>query len=288
MIRFTPPWFIGLIGVVLASAAFGQMINADIRANGPSQQLNRKQRAIKQIKAEGNCLRAESSNNWHTFINCGVNIEVSIGGLVSFAPRYREGDRFVDPVIAVLPVNQQWRIDSETEIGDERTQAYQPLESIVQTFRREAWARVPLANAMDIITVGLASQEIPVGMTHEAGLYYEEDRANKRALALYQQVYNSIRRPLSKNMYTLSLGKYSSEQCPDQKSGYLTGYQRPVIVVSILDRSPNVDEAFIRNALAERLSQFAGYVVAQSCYTQFELAPGQTARPGFFNQGSWF
>mgnify|MGYP001802285269 CR=1 FL=1 len=67
---------------------------------------------------------------------------------------------------------------------------------------------------------------------------------------------NSLAQPLSKNLYATSLGKYDPNACPSEGSSHLTGYQRPLIIASVIDKSDRVDADFIARGVASQLSSF--------------------------------
>ena len=135
-----------------------------------------------QIIATGNCNHVEISGNNYGYINlnCGVQTDGREGSFVSFPPPYEEDSEFVSLAITILPANKQWKINSQDYIGDSISNYYQPVGILEETLRIESWASIPLASATDIVVVGLASQEVPIGLSQQDGIRHEETRARQR------------------------------------------------------------------------------------------------------------
>jgi hypothetical protein len=219
---------------------------------------------VREIVASDNCKKSIIENSGVQFINCGV-----INGNVYVPPTYKKGDKQINYVLTVLPIDLQWVKGRSDAIGDEVQS--KALTEIQELLRKEAWAQLPLKAATDIITLGLASNEMVEGMSPEEGLANEKKRSEDRAANLYKTIYPIVPEVEVKNLYTLSLGKYVSDACSSDKAQEDTGYQRPVLIVSIVGKSGSVDQQFITDALKKQFEKFGTVSIDYNCYSGFDL-----------------
>jgi hypothetical protein len=219
---------------------------------------------VKEIVASDNCEKSIIENSGVQLINCGV-----IRGDVYVLPTYEKGDKRINYVLTVLPIDLQWVKGMSDAVGDEVQS--KALTEIQESLGNEAWAQLPFRRATDIITIGLASNEMVEGMSPEEGLAHEKRRSEDRAANLYKVIYPIVPEVEVKNMYTLSLGKYVSDACSIDKANGLTSYQRPVLIVSIVGKSESVDQQFITDALKKQFEKFGTASIDYNCYSGFDL-----------------
>jgi hypothetical protein len=124
-----------------------------------------------------------------------------------------------------------------------------------------------LATAREIIVVGASSEELPKGVTQDAGRAHEERRAARRADRIAQWVLGALPSPVP--VRKLNVGYHA----PTSRSGP-TSDQRRVVIVLVLENKEgaNMDEA-LRAAMlqdAERTPIF------ETLLTRYSLSSGSS------------
>lgn len=121
-----------------------------------------------------------------------------------------------------------------------------------------------LDKAQEVICVGASSEEIPVGVSFEAGRAQEERRAARRAEQIAVWVREALSRPIP--VRKLNVGHHARTQ-----SGIGdTSDQRRVVIILVLDHEDgaNIDQA-LRGAMAAERSRTP---VFESLLTNYSLA----------------
>ncbi|MCL1467792.1 hypothetical protein [Argonema galeatum] len=222
---------------------------------------------LQDIKNNKNCNSSTMTLANESAINCGpisINIgdslvKVNITINVINTPNIDAKDGQPISSVEILLTNHQWKKGSTSEVSEIQNEANViPLKSLIDEMKKADWAQLPFKNATDIIAVGTASFEVQGN-----DINTEKKRANDRAVNLYREIYTIIPNKDNKNLWTLNLGKYQ-DNCSVTTS---SNYQRPVLIIAILERKNNVDDKYIKKVLKRQLTSFNGTKVNYMCYS---------------------
>jgi len=124
-----------------------------------------------------------------------------------------------------------------------------------------------LNNAREVICVGASSEEVPAGVSYQAGRVAEEWRAGRRAEKIAWWVRQALSRPVP--VRKLNVGHHA----PTGKSRD-TSDQRRVVIILVLDRdeNANLDEA-LRAAMSRERARAP---IFETLLTRYSLATGQS------------
>lgn len=149
----------------------------------------------------------------------------------------------------------RWRINSfdQVESGGKRPQFTPEMKAV-------------LNSAVEIITVGASSEEIPPGMSFPQGRAQEERRAARRAEKIAMWVREAINRPIP--VRKLNVGHHAPSGGED------TSDQRRVVIILVLDRdeNANIDQS-LRSAMA---SQSVRAPIFEALLTKYSLGGGDS------------
>lgn len=222
---------------------------------------------LQDVKNNKNCNSSTMTLANESTINCGP-IFINVGGSVFefnityniiITPNIDTKDGQPISSVEILLTNHQWKKGSTSEVSEIQNEANViPLKSLIDEMKKADWAQLPFKNATDIIVVGTASFEVQGN-----DINTEKKRANDRAANLYREIYPIIPNRDNKNLWTLNLGKYQ-ENCSTYAN---SNYQRPVLIIAILERKNNADDKYIKNALKGQLTSFNGTKVNYMCYS---------------------
>jgi hypothetical protein len=146
-----------------------------------------------------------------------------------------------------------------------RLNSYQTLEnsSAVLDFTPEM--KAVLNDAEEIIAVGASSEEIPTGVSSDAGRAAEEWRAARRADQIALWVRQALEKPIP--VRKLNVGHH----VPTGRTGD-TSDQRRVVIILVLDHdaNANIDEA-LRSAMKGEIQRAP---IFEALLTRYSLASG--------------
>ena len=100
-----------------------------------------------------------------------------------------------------------------------------------------------------VIVLGTASQELPIGMTAEQGLHAEEDRACQRATTLLRHMAPSLK----DRGWAMVLGRHQAQA--GDAGAEPTHKQRPVAIVTVLDKPAGLDNTQIARQVSDALAR---------------------------------
>lgn len=147
-----------------------------------------------------------------------------------------------------------------------RLSSYDQLEAGSGWPRFTDEMKAVLNQAHEIICVGASSEELPVGLTAEAGRLAEERRAARRA----EQIAVWVRQALSKPVpiRKLNVGHHvSTRGTPD------TSDQRRVVIILVLDQDDHTDlDQALRAAMAR---ESARAPIFETLLTRYSLVAGK-------------
>ncbi len=124
-----------------------------------------------------------------------------------------------------------------------------------------------LKNAKDIITVGLASQEIMKNAPdEEIAIDFENMRAFRRARNL--KLLTEKNTETNANFHKLTLGKYTNYSETNTDNPSQTSMQRRIIIIAIFDRDENVK---LGELLPQILPKVESFPINLSDYELFKL-----------------
>jgi hypothetical protein len=154
--------------------------------------------------------------------------------------------------ILLFSAEFRWRLNSYEQIEDGSSQPQ---------FTDEM--KAVLDSAQEIICVGASSEEIPVGVSFNAGRSHEEWRAARRAERIAQWVRSAVSRPIP--VRKLNVGHHT----PTGAAGD-TSDQRRVVIILVLDRDEgtNIDQS-LRAAMT---GETARAPIFESLLTKYSLA----------------
>jgi hypothetical protein len=156
--------------------------------------------------------------------------------------------------IMLFTAEFRWRLNSFEQIEDGSSQPQ---------FTDEM--KAVLNSAQEIICVGASSEEIPVGVSFDAGRLQEEWRAARRAERIAQWVRAAVSRPIP--VRKLNVGHH-------KPTGHLrdTSDQRRVVIILVLDRDEgtNIDQS-LRSAMSGETTRAP---IFETLLTKYSLARG--------------
>lgn len=146
-----------------------------------------------------------------------------------------------------------------------RLNSYQALENRVERPQFTPEMKAVLNDSQEVICIGASSEEIPVGVSTDAGRTAEEWRAGRRADQIAIWVREALQRPIA--VRKLNIGHHLPTGHPGDTSD-----QRRVVIILVLDhdQDANIDEA-LRAAMAGE-SQRAP--IFEALLTRYSLATG--------------
>ena len=151
--------------------------------------------------------------------------------------------------VVYLTREKKWKFES-TEL----LETNEKVEDVLPDFINN----IPdFQSSLGVVAVGLASQE---GKIQE-----EEARATERADKIADVLRTAS---ASKELYTLSLGQYLVKEKIDKK---LTGYQRRVILIGILEKEAESKKIEIEKALRLALRDTEGLNFTTERYSNFQF-----------------
>lgn len=150
--------------------------------------------------------------------------------------------------VVYLTREKKWKFESTEylETNEKIAEVLPPFLKKIPDFQK----------VIGVISVGLASQEGDNLKVEEARAV---DRADKIADILRTTNY-------AKELYTLSLGKYLLNENVDKN---LTGYQRRVIVIGIMEKEEGLKKGEIERALRLALKDIEGLNFSTERYSKF-------------------
>jgi hypothetical protein len=147
----------------------------------------------------------------------------------------------------------RWRLNSSNaiELDRNRPQFTEEMKAV-------------LNKAQEVICVGASSEEIPAGVSFEAGRVQEERRAARRAEQIAVWVREALSRPIP--VRKLNVGHHARTQ----SAAGDTSDQRRVVIILVLDHEEgaNIDQS-LRSAMAAERSRAP---VFESLLTNYSLA----------------
>jgi hypothetical protein len=124
-----------------------------------------------------------------------------------------------------------------------------------------------LGGAEEIIVVGASSEEIPGGVSPDAGRATEERRAARRAEQIAVWVREAVTRPVP--IRKLNVGHHASTGRPGDTSD-----QRRVVIILVIDHEPGTDmDQALRAAMA---SESVRAPIFEALLTRYSLAAGKS------------
>jgi hypothetical protein len=123
-----------------------------------------------------------------------------------------------------------------------------------------------LNQAEEIICIGASSEELPAGMSAQAGRQAEEWRAARRAEQIAMWVRQAVSKPVP--IRKLNVGHHASTGRPSD-----TADQRRVVIILVLDhdKGVNIDQA-LRAAMA---TESVRAPIFEALLTRYSLASGE-------------
>ena len=147
-----------------------------------------------------------------------------------------------------------------------RLNSFDALDAETARPQFTAEMKAVLNDAHEIIAVGASSEEIPTGVSFDAGRAAEEQRAGRRAEQIAVWVREALSRPVP--VRKLNVGHHAPTQRPGDTSD-----QRRVVIILVLDQDEdaNLDQA-LRAAMARESVRAP---IFEALLTRYSLAAGE-------------